>query len=87
MKNIAVVFGVVSVEHDISIITGVMTVNALEKGSYKVVPIYVDRNGLWWTGEDIKVVENFANLNYKKFMMIILLMLMMFMHVGSLYMK
>ena len=66
MKNIAVVFGGVSVEHDISIITGVMTINALEKGSYKVVPIYVDKNGLWWTGEDIKVVENFANLNYKK---------------------
>ena len=66
MKSIAVVFGGVSVEHDISIITGVMTVNALQKGIYKVVPIYIDKNGLWWTGEQLFIVENYAKLNYKK---------------------
>ena len=35
MKNVAVFFGGESIEHDISIITGVLTLNSIDKG-YKV---------------------------------------------------
>lgn len=66
MKNIAVFFGGQSVEHDISVITGVMTVNSLDKQKYIGVPIFVSQDGLWYTGKDLLDLDNYKNLNYKK---------------------
>lgn len=65
MKNIAVFFGGVSVEHDVSVITGVLTCNSLNK-SLVVVPVYVDRSGEWYTGESLLDPDNYRNLDYKK---------------------
>ena len=65
MKNIAVFFGGVSVEHDVSVITGVLTCNSLDK-TYNVVPVYVDNTGEWFTGESLLDPDIFNNLNYKK---------------------
>lgn len=65
MKNIAVFFGGVSVEHDVSVITGVLTCNSLDK-SLKVVPVYVDGSGEWFTGESLFDPDNYENLDYKK---------------------
>ncbi|MBQ6980737.1 MAG: ATP-grasp domain-containing protein [Clostridia bacterium] len=65
MKSIAVFFGGVSVEHDVSVITGVLTCNSLDK-SYSCVPIYVDRTGEWFTGESLLDPDNFTRLDYKK---------------------
>ena len=50
MKSIAVIFGGKSVEHDISIITGLGVIKNLGM-EYDVVPIYVDVDNNWWTGE------------------------------------
>ncbi len=58
MKEV-ILFGGASVEHDISIITAVQTMWAIGKG---VLPIYVDRKGIWWTADnldDVSVFENF----------------------------
>ena len=65
MKNIAVFFGGQSVEHDVSVITGVLTLNALKKG-YSVLPIFIDRGGEWYFGENLLDVDFFKNINYKK---------------------
>ncbi len=65
MKNIAVFFGGVSVEHDVSVITGVLACNTLKK-TVSVVPIYVDRSGEWFTGEILFDPDNFSDLDYKK---------------------
>lgn len=65
MKNIAVFFGGVSVEHDVSVITGVLTCNSLDK-SLGVVPVYVDGSGEWFTGESLLDPDNYENLDYKK---------------------
>ncbi len=66
MKNIAVFYGGVSVEHDVSVITGVMTVNSLDKKRFNAFPVYVDGNGEWFTGEILKDPDVYKNLNYKK---------------------
>lgn len=66
MKKIAVFFGGESVEHDVSVITGVLTLNALKKSSYLPIPVYVDFKGEWWSGESLFEVESFKNLNFKK---------------------
>ena len=65
MKSIAVFFGGVSVEHDVSVITGVLTCNTLNK-ALNVVPVYVDRSGEWFTGEILTDPDSFNNLDYKK---------------------
>ena len=65
MKSIAVFFGGVSVEHDVSVITGVLTLNTLNK-SLNAVPVYVDRSGEWFTGGILSDPDSFNDLDYKK---------------------
>ena len=72
MKNIAVFFGGVSVEHDVSVITGVLTVNSLDRQKYCGVPIYVHTDGNWYTGDTLKDLDNYKTLNVKKLQRVIL---------------
>lgn len=60
-QNIVVVFGGESVEHDISIITGVQTINAIDKQKYNAVPLYIDKVGRWLTSSDFFSVETFSD--------------------------
>ncbi len=66
MKNVAVFFGGSTVEHDVSVITGALTLNSLDKEKYNPIPIYVHEDGRWYTGESLFDVDNFKNLNVKK---------------------
>jgi D-alanine-D-alanine ligase len=49
-KTIAVIFGGRSVEHDVSILTGLQFLEALDPTRFDGLPIYVDALGQWWTG-------------------------------------
>lgn len=73
MKNILVFFGGRSVEHDISLITGVMTANSIDKERYNAIPILVDSNGLWFTGKSLLDLDEYKNLNLKKLKRVCLL--------------
>jgi len=53
-KVIAVVFGGRSVEHDVSILTGLQFLEALDPGRYEGLPVYIDPLGQWWTGEALR---------------------------------
>lgn len=66
MECVAVFFGGQSVEHDVSVITGVIAVNALEKSEYKPIPIYVHNDGTFWTGDSLFDISNFKSLDFKK---------------------
>jgi D-alanine-D-alanine ligase len=50
-KTIAVLFGAPSIEHDISILTGLQVIDAMDATKYDVVPIYIDQQGVWYTGD------------------------------------
>ncbi|MBQ7339761.1 MAG: ATP-grasp domain-containing protein [Clostridia bacterium] len=65
MKNITVFFGGRSIEHEISIITGLLTTNSVDK-KYNVLPIFVDKKGEFFTGESLKNPDFYKNLDYKK---------------------
>jgi len=58
--NIAVVFGGVSCEHDISIITACQVMNVL-KEKHEVIPIYIDKKGIWQTGDNLLKINSFPN--------------------------
>ncbi len=59
MKEILVLFGGRSVEHDVSVITGVLTLNTIDKNKYLPVPVYVDKYGEWYTGEQLFDLDEF----------------------------
>lgn len=65
MKSVAVFFGGQSIEHDISIITGVLTANSIDK-KYEVIPVYVNKCGEFYTGKNLLDPDGYKNLDYKK---------------------
>lgn len=62
MKNILVIFGGKSVEHDISIITAMQVLKNLPKG-YNFLPIYIDRDGHWWMADNLDKPQTFLNFS------------------------
>ena len=69
--NVAVVFGGISVEHDISVITGVQALNAVDKGVYNVIPVYIDKVGEWYYSSDFFDVKVFSLTEQERFVIII----------------
>lgn len=65
MLNVMVLFGSKSVEHDISIITGVLSVNTMD-GIFNVIPVYISKNGEWLTDKRFKSLYFFKKGDYKK---------------------
>jgi len=61
-KRVAVVFGSRSVEHEVSIITAVQAMNSLDENQFKAVPLYVSKEGAWFTGEALKTMDLFRDL-------------------------
>jgi D-alanine-D-alanine ligase len=51
--KIAVLFGGRSVEHEISVITGLQLIMAVDPARYDVVPLYISPDGRWFTGEQL----------------------------------
>lgn len=58
-STIVVVFGGESVEHDISIITAIQALNAIDKQKYNVVPLYIDKVGRWLTSSNFFSMDSF----------------------------
>lgn len=52
-KTIAVFFGGQACEHDISIITGTQLAENIDRSRYDVVPVYIARDGAWFTGKKL----------------------------------
>ena len=63
MENIIVLFGGKSAEHDISLITANLALNAIDEEKYKVYPILVDKDNTWHYVKDFK---NNINKDLKK---------------------
>lgn len=61
--RVAVLFGGRSVEHDVSIVTGHQIMNAFPTERYEVVPVYISRDGRWFTGEALAKLDSFKDEN------------------------
>ncbi|MCF6460950.1 D-alanine--D-alanine ligase family protein [Clostridium sp. Cult3] len=62
-KRVAVIFGGRSVEHEVSVITGLQVMENIDKDKYHVIPIYIDKEGKWFTGDSLMKFENFKDSN------------------------
>ena len=60
-QTVAVIFGGRSVEHDVSIVTGHQIMQAFPAASYEVLPVFIARDGRWFTGEPLLNLQNFQD--------------------------
>ncbi len=60
--NVAVFYGCRSVEHEVSIISAVQAMRAIDRKKYDVTPVYVDKQGEMYTGDSLFEIENYRNL-------------------------
>jgi D-alanine-D-alanine ligase len=51
--TVAVLFGGRSVEHEVSVITGHQTMDALDQAGFPSLPIYITKQGDWYAGEGL----------------------------------
>ncbi len=59
--SIGVFFGGKSPEHEVSIITGQLILSELKKIGHTVVPVYIDKNGLWKSQPEMAELNFFTN--------------------------
>ncbi|MCA9892112.1 MAG: D-alanine--D-alanine ligase [Anaerolineae bacterium] len=59
--SVGVIFGGRSVEHDVSIVTAQQVMNAFDQDRYEIVPIYITRDGKWYTGDVLRNIDSFKN--------------------------
>ena len=59
--NIAVFFGGRSTEHEISVISANQAMAAMDSDKYNVIPVYITKDGRWFTGEALTDVKNYRN--------------------------
>ena len=61
--NISVFFGSRSCEHDVSIVSALQCIEATKAAGFNVTPVYISRDGLWYTGEPLENIETFREFN------------------------
>ena len=60
--NVGFIFGGISTEHEISIISALQAMNNIDKDKYEIVAIYISKDGNFYTGDNLKNIETFKNL-------------------------
>ena len=57
-----VFFGGASVEHEVSVITAMQAIGAMDETKYQVIPVYVSKAGEFYTGEHLKQLETYRDI-------------------------
>jgi D-alanine-D-alanine ligase len=60
--NIAIFFGGRSTEHEISVISANQAMHAVDSERYNITPIYITKQGHWYTGEALLDVANYRDI-------------------------
>ncbi|MDD6132858.1 MAG: D-alanine--D-alanine ligase [Bacteroidales bacterium] len=60
--NVGVFFGGRSTEHEISVISASQAMSAINKDKYDVTPIYISKQGKWYTGEALLDIANYKDI-------------------------
>ena len=59
--NIGVFFGGCSTEHEISVISASQAMSAIDRDAYQVTPIYITKEGEWYTGDALFDISNYRD--------------------------
>ncbi len=58
-RTVAVLFGGRSLEHDVSVVSGLQILHAVDPDRFNPMPVYIDQALRWWAGDDLWHVEYF----------------------------
>lgn len=62
--NVGIIIGGKSVEHDISILSGLQVYHAIDKEQYNVVIFYITKDNRWLVGEKLKNITTYEEEKY-----------------------
>lgn len=57
-KKLGVIFGGMSTENEVSVMSAKSVLNNLDKEKYEIYPIYIDKEGIWWEYTKKEKIEN-----------------------------
>ncbi|MBQ4540653.1 MAG: D-alanine--D-alanine ligase [Alistipes sp.] len=60
--NVGVIFGGRSVENEISVLTAIQAMEAIDTAKYDITPIYITKQGHWYTGEELRQSQNYKDM-------------------------
>lgn len=60
--RVGVFFGGKSVEHEVSVITGLQAAQNIDRERFDVVPVYITKKGEFYTGEDVGKIECYRDI-------------------------
>ena len=58
-KQVGVLFGSRSCEREVAIISAVQLMRHIDREKYDVIPVYIDENGNWYTGEKLCDINSY----------------------------
>src|SRR5690606_6498296 len=61
--SVGVFFGGVSPEHEVSVISSMQAMAAMDAARYDVVPVYIGKDGRWFTGEILRDLDAYQDLD------------------------
>lgn len=64
--RLGVIFGGESVEHEVSIISAVQAMYKIDAEKYEIIPIYISKDRKWYTGEILKDMETYQDIDLLK---------------------
>ena len=66
MIKVGVIYGGESVEHEVSIISAVQAMNKLDNEKYEIIPIYITKEGEWYTGPALREMDTYKDMDLLK---------------------
>lgn len=64
--KVAVLFGGKSVEHEVSVISGIQALANMDTIKYDVIPVYLTKNNDLYVGEDVGKIDSYKDINALK---------------------
>lgn len=60
--KVGFIFGGMSTEHEISIISAIQAMNNIDEEKYEIVPIYISKSSVFYTGSALRNIETYKDL-------------------------
>lgn len=60
--KVAMIFGGKSVEHEVSVISGIQAILSMDTDKYEVIPVYMTKNNEMYIGQEIGNIEAYKNI-------------------------
>jgi len=61
--RVALIFGGKSVEHEVSVISGIQALMSMDVEKYDVTPVYLTKNNEMYIGDYVGIIEEYADIN------------------------